>query len=218
MVTLHKLTWNKKDLAIYVNFESKSKQLIETYRYEDMMNSPIDWYRKELDVKFKTYDLSNTKRLKELLNFWAYMPIYVDKERRGKRTKFFNYITAKLLFGYDTDTYTLEDLITELSIKLWLAQYYRKPYTDGYLFYKNIFTSVGSEDTGSDQKYYAMLKLRYSPKTNILRLDLTEHPKVIKSGCISIPYDIYIPAGITSHDLSENLTLAFKRIFELRSN
>lgn len=217
MTTIHKLTWNKKDLAIYVNFDSKSKQLIETYWYEGTMFSPIDRYSKELDVKFKTYDLTNTKRLNQLADFWAYMPIDVDKDHAGQRTKFYNYITAKNLFGYDTDNYTPEDMMLELSIKLWLAYYYRKRL---FLLYKlegSIFEHLSPKISQSPNDYGTCLKVRYNPKSNLVRLELIEWGNHANTYTIVLPYDLFKPTGITGQYLFENLELLFRDVFNLPS-
>lgn len=215
MTTLHKLTWNKKDLAIYVNFDSKSKQLIETYWYEGTMFSPIDRYSKELDVKFKTYDLTNTKRLNQLADFWAYMPIDVDKDHAGQRTKFYNYLTAKNLFGYDTDNYTQEDLAMELSIKLWLAYYYRKRLSLLYKLEPSIFEHLSHKVKETPNYYHTLLRVRYSPKTNLVRLELTEWGNDANTYTIVLSYDLFKPTGITGQYLFENIELLFRDIYDL---
>ena len=217
MVTLHKLTWNKKDLAIYVNFDSKSKQLIETYWYEGTMFSPIDRYNKELDVKFKTYDLTNTKRLNQLADFWAYMPIDVDKDHAGQRTKFYNYLTAKNLFGYDTDNYTQEDIILELSIKLWLAYYYHKRLSLLYKLEGSIFEHISPKVKDTPNCYHTLLKVRYNPKSNLVRLELIEWGNHANTYTIALPYDLFKSTGITGQYLFENIELLFRDVFNLPS-
>ena len=215
MITIHKLTWDKKDLAIYVNFDSKSKQLIETYAHEGVMWSSIDTYHKELDVKFKTYDLTNTKRLNQLADFWAYMPIDVDKDHAGQRTKFYNYITAKNLFGYDTDNYTQEDLAMELSIKLWLAYYYRKRLSLLYQIEPSIFEHLSPKVKETPNYYHTLLRVRYSPKTKLVRLELTEWGNDANKHAIVLSYDAFKSTGITGQYLFENIELLFRVIFNL---
>ena len=215
MVTLHKLTWNKKDLAIYINFDSKSKQLIETYWYEGTMFSPIDRYSKELDVKFKTYDLTNTKRLNQLADFWAYMPIDVDKDHAGQRTKFFNYLTAKNLFGYDTDNYTPEDIMLELSIKLWLAYYYHKRLSLLYKLEPSVFEHLSPKIKDTPNYYHTLLKVSYSPRSESVRLELVEWGNHANTYTIVVPYDALKPTGITGQYLFENIELLFRDVFNL---
>jgi len=219
MTTLHKLTWNKKDLGIYVNFESKSKQLIETYVYEGVLNSPmdwyIDWYNKELNVKFRTCDLSHTRRLKQLTDFWAYMPIYVDKERAGKRTKFYNYLIAKNLFGYDTDYYTQEDIKLELTIKLWLAHYYRKRLSLLYVPEPSIFEHLSPKVKSTPNDYRTLLKVSYFPSSTFVCLELTEWGNKANNHVIVLPYDVYKSTSVSGQTLFENIESLFRTIFNL---
>ena len=217
MTTIHRLTWDKKDLGIYVNFDSKHKQLIETLEYEGNYYNILKYYPKELNIKFIPYDLAYTKRLKELADFWAYMPIYVDKERRGKRTKFFNYLTAKPLFGYDTDHYTLKHLAYELAIKLWLADYYHKRLNLLYELGPNMFEHINPEVKHSPKKYRTFLRVTYSPRTKFVRTELTEYTDAYNKHSILLPYDVYLPTGITGSGHLENIELLFRVIFNLPS-
>lgn len=218
MITLHQLFWYKKDLGYYVNFDSDRKEIIDTFRYESIdnySNNLLNFYRKELKIKIIPYDLAYTRRLKELANFWAYMPIYVDKDHAGQRTKFFNYLTAKNLFGYDTDTYTQEDLAMELSIKLWLAYYYHKHLSLLYLVQPSIFEHISPKVKDTPNYYHTLLRVRYSPKTNLVRLKLTEWGNDANKHAIVLPYDVFKSTGITGQYLFENIELLFRVIFNL---
>ena len=215
MTTIHRLTWDKKDLGIYVNFDSKHKQLIETLEYEGNYYNILKYYPKELNVKFRTYDLAYTTRLNQLADFWAYMPIDIDKDRAGKRTKFFNYLTAKPLFGYTTDRYTLQLLAYELAIKLWLAYYYHKRLKLVYDLEPAMFEHISPEVKSSPEKYRTLLRVTYSPSTTFVRLELTEYGNDVNKHSIVLPYDIYLPTGITGSGYLENIELLFSVIFNL---
>jgi hypothetical protein len=215
MTTLHRLIWDKKDLGIYVNFESKHKQLIETLEYEGNYYNILKYYPKELNIKFIPYDLAYTRRLKQLADFWAYMPIDIDKDRAGKRTKFFNYLTAKPLFGYDTDHYTPKHLAYELAIKLWLAYYYHKRLNLLYELEPAMFDHISSKVKRSPKKYRTLLRVTYSPSTKFVRIELTEYADANNKHSIVLPYDVYLPTGITGSGYSENIELLFRVIFNL---
>ena len=215
MITLHQLFWYKKDLGYYVNFDSDRKEIIDTFRYEGHNNDTLDFYRKELKIKIIRYNLAYTRRLKELANFWAYMPIYVDKDHAGQRTKFYNYLTAKNLFGYDTDNYTQEDLATELSIKLWLAYYYRKRLSLLYQIEPSIFEHISPKVKDTPNYYHTLLKVRYNPKSNLVRLELIEWGNHANTYTIVLPYDAFKSTGITGQYLFENIELLFRVIFNL---
>lgn len=217
MTTIHRLTWDKRDLGYYVNFESDRKEIIDTFRYEGHNDDMLNFYRKELKIKIIPYDLAYTRRLKELANFWAYMPIYVDKDHAGQRTKFYNYITAKNLFGYDTDNYTQEDIMLELSIKLWLAYYYRKRLSLLYKLEGSIFEHLSPKISQSPNDYGTCLKVRYNPKSNLVRLELIEWGNHANTYTIALPYDVLKPTGITGQYLFENIELLFRDIYNLPS-
>ena len=143
------------------------------------------------------------------------MPIDVDKDHAGQRTKFYNYLTAKNLFGYDTDNYTQEDLATELSIKLWLAYYYHKHLSLLYQIEPSIFEHISPKVKDTPNYYHTLLKVRYNPKSNLVRLELTEWGNDANKHAIVLPYDLFKSTGITGQYLFENIELLFRVIFNL---
>ena len=143
------------------------------------------------------------------------MPIDIDKDRAGKRTKFFNYLTAKPLFGYTTDRYTLKLLAYELAIKLWLAYYYHKRLKLVYDLEPAMFEHISPEVKSSPEKYRTLLRVAYSPSTTFVRLELTEYADAVNKHSIVLPYDVYLPTGITGSGYLENIELLFRVIFNL---
>lgn len=164
MTTIHQLTWNNHYIGLAVNFNSRTKEIINANIGYDVF--PLEAYQSELDIHVLPARLEELKHLQALKSFNI-------RRARGDLLAFPSIVKDYDIYPVIDYDLTPEERLNDLTFKYWLSYIYQQDIHHDYCLPVDSFPEELIDHIGSNIDRAMVLTIDYSVANKILTISLS---------------------------------------------
>lgn len=164
MTTIHQLTWNNHYIGLAVNFNSRTKEIINANIGYDVF--PLEAYQSELDIRVLP------ARLEELKHLQALKPFNI-RRARGDLLAFPSIVKDYDIYPILDYELTNQERLNDLTFKYWLSYIYQQDMHHDYCLPVDSFPEELIDHIGSNIERSMVLTIDYSVANKILTISLS---------------------------------------------
>ena len=164
MTTIHQLTWNNHYIGLAVNFNSRTKEIINANIGYDVF--PLEAYQSELDIRVLPARLEELKHLQALKSFNI-------RRTRGDLLAFPSIVKDYDIYPVIDYDLTPEERLNDLTFKYWLSYIYQQDIHHDYCLPVDSFPEELIDHIGSNIDRAMVLTIDYLVTKKILTILLS---------------------------------------------
>ena len=164
MTTIHQLTWNNHYVGLAVNFNSRTKEIINANIGYDVF--PLENYQSELDIHVLPARLEELKHLQALKSFNI-------RRARGDLLAFPSIVKQYDIYPILDYELTNQERLNDLMFKYWLSYIYQQDIHHDYCLPVDSFPEELIEHIGSNIDRSMVLTIDYLVTKKILTISLS---------------------------------------------